>query len=478
MGQTWSNTSIWEVRTTGSDTNGGAFIWGASGSDYTQQNSPQYSGTDLEVNSSNNLQVKSTTAGSPVAADVGNVICISAGLSWTTGWYEIKSQDGTWWTLDRSPGTAGLTGGHFAVGGALASPGLAQWIGDNYYFYNDRRSIIYIESGTYTISTTTNGVSNRYLNSARASYIGYDQTNGRNQKPTTNPVLQSDASYTGKLAQIDYAPQASYFAGEVTWIDFDGRGYCTDSEGVVRRPQMMYQCTLRGGVNRIYTGLYGCTTIDCQFYGNDLGSYRRAVQYGEHYFAYVDAQGGGFRADCFQANGFGCVFVGTTNGGGNQYYVAAPQRQGQLLNSIIVAKTQAATYPADGLSCNNLYLSTSTSNYLIRSGSTGGTATGHSINNYHYGFNTSGGTPTYTGREGYWEDPTLLSADPCVDLAGGNYTIDPNSAAWTTLRGIPDITKPHTYNGGAMVGPGIDVTTIPGGSSSTPAAAVRHTRLK
>lgn len=477
MGQTWSGLSVWEVRTTGSDTNGGGFV-GSAGSDYTQQNSPQYSGTDLEVNASNNLQVKSTTAGSPVAADVGNVICISAGTFWTTGWYEIQSQDGTWWTLDRSPNTAGSTGGTFAVGGALASPGLANWIAENYYASNNRRGQIYIESGTYTVTNSTAGASQKSLSGSRCQYIGYDQTNGRNSRPTTNPLIQSDSTYTGRLANIGYNTNISYVSGEITWVDFDGRGYNTDSGGVVNTPQLMYQCTVRGGVNAVYLGTHGCRTIDCQFYGGSCATYKTCVSGGHHYFTYVNGENGGYRRNCFSANGYGCVIVGTTNGGGNQYFVANPLRQGILANSIIVAKTQAGFTPTDGTFINNLILSTSTSNWLYISTLTGGTTTGHVTNNYHYGFNASSGLPVYTGAASDFSNHIALSADPCVDLAGGDYTIDPNSSAWTTLRGIPDITKPHTYNGGAMVGPGIDVTTIPGGSSSTPAAAVRHTRLK
>mgnify|MGYP003132007893 CR=1 FL=1 len=484
MGQTWSGLSIWEVRTTGSDTNGGGFV-GSAGSDYTQQNSPQYSGTDLEVNSSNNLQVKSTTAGSPVAADVGNVICISAGTFWTTGWYEIQSQDGTWWTLDRSPNAAGSTGGTFAVGGALASPGLAGWIAQNYYSSNNRRGRVYIESGTYTVTNSTAGLSQKNLNGPRCMWIGYDQTYGRNSKPATNPLIQSDSSFTGRLADIGYNTNVSYVSGEITWVDFDGGSYTTDGSGVVRAPQLLYQCTVRGGVNRTYSGSHGCKTVDCQIYGTHITTYKTCVSGGYHYYSYIDGDSGGYRGRVFQADGHGCIIVGSTNGGGNNHYACAIQRQGMISNSIIVAKSSAAINPDDGTFVNNLILSTSTSNYLYSAGASGGVSTGHRFNNYHYGFNTSSGTPVYTGSATQHQNPVALSADPCVDLAGGDYTLDPSSAAFSTLRGIPDISKPYGFDGGAMVGPGVDVTTISSsgsgsgsGSSYTPAASAKFTRLE
>jgi hypothetical protein len=40
-------TTVIEVRTTGNDSNGGGFVAGASGTDYSQQNSAQYTFSNL-----------------------------------------------------------------------------------------------------------------------------------------------------------------------------------------------------------------------------------------------------------------------------------------------------------------------------------------------------------------------------------------------------------------------------------------------
>jgi hypothetical protein len=42
-----SSATVLEVRTTGVDTNGGGFVTGATGTDFSQQNAAQYSGTNL-----------------------------------------------------------------------------------------------------------------------------------------------------------------------------------------------------------------------------------------------------------------------------------------------------------------------------------------------------------------------------------------------------------------------------------------------
>lgn len=113
-----SNTA-WEVRTAGSNNNGGCYVTGSTGTDFTQQNSAQYTGTDLVL-------ATTTTATSVfhsfIATDVGNCIHITAGTGFTVGFYRMLSVSLGTVTLDRAAGTMGSTGGTFAVGGAIATP--------------------------------------------------------------------------------------------------------------------------------------------------------------------------------------------------------------------------------------------------------------------------------------------------------------------------------------------------------------------
>jgi hypothetical protein len=113
----------WDVASTGNDNNGGGYKAGATGVDYSQQDAPQKSGTDLEIDGTDAAKVKPVGAG-VAANDVGNVIQIPSGVpSFTAGFYEILSQDGTWWTLDRAAGTLAASGGTYAMGGRLATLG-------------------------------------------------------------------------------------------------------------------------------------------------------------------------------------------------------------------------------------------------------------------------------------------------------------------------------------------------------------------
>ena len=141
-----SSNTIWEIRTTGNDSNGGGFVEGASGTDYSQQDSAEYTYTDLVIDGADNTIVSSASH-SFIATDVGNIMQITAGTGFTTGFYEIVSVSSGEATLDRACGTVGSTGGTYAVGGALATP-----------FYH-RASVVagnttYIKEATYTYNST------------------------------------------------------------------------------------------------------------------------------------------------------------------------------------------------------------------------------------------------------------------------------------------------------------------------------------
>lgn len=114
-----SSSVSWEVRpSVGASTNGGAFDPSvvSPGTDYSQQNSAQYSGTD---GTAAGTAAFTSVSHSFVSADVGNLVNIASGSGFTAGFYTIVSVAGGTATLDRSPGTG--TVAHYAVGGALDS---------------------------------------------------------------------------------------------------------------------------------------------------------------------------------------------------------------------------------------------------------------------------------------------------------------------------------------------------------------------
>ncbi len=113
------NTSVCEFRATaGDNTNGGFFDTASGGTDYSNQDNPQLTLTDLATDVAG-TGLSSATGGF-TAAMVGNSIYISSGTGFTVGWYRVTAYtDTNNVTIDRSAG-ASATVGSGKLGGALA----------------------------------------------------------------------------------------------------------------------------------------------------------------------------------------------------------------------------------------------------------------------------------------------------------------------------------------------------------------------
>lgn len=103
-----ASTIGWEIRTSGVNTNGGGFKAGASGTDWTQQDSAQYAVTDAVTDGTTTITSASANFGTDV---VGNVLYIQGGTgAIAAGWYEIITRaSSTTITVDRSTGLTPMT---------------------------------------------------------------------------------------------------------------------------------------------------------------------------------------------------------------------------------------------------------------------------------------------------------------------------------------------------------------------------------
>ena len=202
-----SANSVFEVRTAGSDTNGGGFVTGASGTDYSQQNSansttPNKSTTDAVTAAT--TTVTSATAGF-TAAIVGNIIYLAGGTGTLTGaWYQVTAfTNSTTITIDRAPGVS--TGVTMNIGGALASPGQASGImvtGNIVYIQNvgaDGASVYSISSATVNIAGGTIGTTNEVF------YQGYSiirVLGGRDNRPQLKLTVTTTTLFTNSSAVV------------------------------------------------------------------------------------------------------------------------------------------------------------------------------------------------------------------------------------------------------------------------------------
>jgi hypothetical protein len=198
-----SGSTVWEVRSTGNDNNGGGFVTGASGTDWSQQATAQYAFTGATA-------LTSAGAGNVVlcptaSADmVGNLIHVISGTNFTSGlaaFFEITAvTPGVDITCSTNiAGTAISTGvganGVANIGGALAWTSTLDTILENSVAGN----IWYIKGGAGPITYTASGSTS--LSAAGTALvpiriIGYAST--RTDAPTvssaTQPILNLAAN--------------------------------------------------------------------------------------------------------------------------------------------------------------------------------------------------------------------------------------------------------------------------------------------
>ena len=183
---------VWEVRTTSTATagnmSGGGFKTGASGTDYSQQNSPQYALTG------------GTSAGAgadilhaSAAADmVGNVLYLVSGTNVTAGWYEITSVSvGVSITVDRNCTTGVGASIVFNVGGAIA---LGTTLDSDFFQQIVAGNKVYIKFGSYTLGEAISAGNSGTVN-AGIKVLGYNST--RDDNPTTlatRPTIANGSS--------------------------------------------------------------------------------------------------------------------------------------------------------------------------------------------------------------------------------------------------------------------------------------------
>lgn len=174
-----SATIVWETRPgSGNDNNGGGFKPGASGSDFSQQNSPQYALSGIAT-----AGAGATFLTASAAADmVGNVLQVISGTNFTVGFYEVVSVSvGVSVTVDRSLASGVGASGVINIGGALESMAvlISAMVTDNSAYVK----------GT-NVHTITTGLT---LSSAavRLKFYGYTTTRGDNGLATITTATNS-----------------------------------------------------------------------------------------------------------------------------------------------------------------------------------------------------------------------------------------------------------------------------------------------
>lgn len=240
-------TTVWEVRTTGSDSNGGGFdpVSGSGHTDYSQQDSAQLSLTDVVTIGT--TTVTSVTGGF-TSAMIGNAINITG-----DGVYFITARASTnSITVDRATGTgSGQTG---KVGGALSSLGMVGLIGAG--------ETVWMKSGTYNQTSGTTNTSNGDLQLS-ILIVGYGSSRG---DMGTRPIIVNGSGGASQIIQSATVVNLQFDMSTHSTV-FGVRGcqsyYCWNNSGTTTFAYFTgsaYGCYHEGTGG---TGYYACDSHGC-----------------------------------------------------------------------------------------------------------------------------------------------------------------------------------------------------------------------
>lgn len=420
--------TVWEVRSTGADTNGGGFKAGASGTDWTQQDAAQYSVTDAVTNGTTTITSATANFGTDV---VGNVLYIQGGTApITAGWYEITARtNSTTITVDRSTGLTAGTGATLKIGGALLTIATAesQMVAGN---------TCWVKNGTYSISS---GISfdagNNLPNSSPVYMLGYNSSRGDNPTGTDRPLISTSSAIV--MVSLQEGPRV--FGN----FRLNGNDSATVGIDMNRRGNRVYnckveQCTTNGIKNgNDIAGVVGCEVTDLKagatsaFEGNlqGIGCYAHdspgvGFNGGIHFFCIADTMGGdGFNQGALSPSTgmFGCVAYGNTGDG--------------------VEVT--GTY--EGFNCILNCIFVNNGGYGVKFGYQERTATFLGVDKNAFYNNTSG--QVNNGLNGPGD--VTLTADPFVDAANGNFALNSTAGGGAACRAAG---FPGAFPGGTTTG--------------------------
>ena len=422
-----SQQTVWEVRTTGADTNGGGFLFGASGTDRSQQDAAYATGTNLTVDATTNTDV-APDGYTPDATDVGNLIQITAGAGFTIGFYEIKSIQSGKWRLDRSPAAVTTAGGTWSLGGALLSPAVA--VGAVTASLN----LVWVKAGTYTISTTTAGVSGGKVFTSQSTVMeGYQTTRG---DLGTKPLLQVASSGVTSITVCEFqgsegGPRNISVDGQskssIAGIRLTGGGpavncsvlNCTNGSMSSTGAGMFIGCVSSG--HSTAAACPGHAYLFCEVYGGTTSAFTGQSN-NDYYISCIASGNTGASSDGFASAGYGFTCVNcTAYGNGRHGFFISNQRQMHTLINCI----------AEGNGGYGFQLSTKTFIWLVNCA----------------GYNNTSGNIDTTTSLGYRAINFVTgSTSFFVNAAARNFALNNAAGGGASCKAIG---YPTTFPGGA-----------------------------
>lgn len=185
-----SANTVWEVRSTATAAmaNGGGFVTGASGTDFSQQDAAQYNLTGCTSAGAGNTILTASAA----ADMVGNIAKAVSGTNVTVGWFEITSVSvGVSITFSTNGAGASIATGVVASG-VINIGGALDWTGSGVDTFLEQvvgGNITWVKSGTYTPAANISVASTLSTSTAPSDFYGYTSTRGDTCTGTNRPLF-------------------------------------------------------------------------------------------------------------------------------------------------------------------------------------------------------------------------------------------------------------------------------------------------
>lgn len=425
--------TTWEVRSaTGNGNNGGGFVPGSSGTDYSQQSSPQYALTGL-TSSGTGATLLSAAAASNMVGNIGQLL---SGTNAVTGWFQILSVVvGVSITFDRNVTTGVGASIVLNIGGALdkLSTAISAAVQNNLIWCKGSETL----TSTLTLSLAFNG-SGGGVNFGCFTINGYGTTRGDAGQfiltTATNSV--NLITYSGGQYQINNlimsctagTPGYGIVAGTAAWY-YD---LC------------LFNCRITGFQENIRSpfstqiGIVPLTLVNCEI--------DSAVAYGIHTVAqiviidsyvhdngdngfYMDTTSGQVEAGFFIS---GSVFK--SNGGDGVHHQTTSSSNisscgGTIINSAMINNVAAGYHFASGTAATvNLINCIVDSNGIGFSGGSAATIVGVQLNNAVWNNSTL--------RSNFPTSPSeiTLTGDPFTNRSAGNFSLNSTAGAGAACK--------------------------------------------
>lgn len=326
-----SANTVWEIRSTATANmvNGGGFVTGAPGTNYSQQDAAQYALTGVTSAGAGN-----TVLSASAATDmVGNIAKVVSGTNFTQGWFEITSVvAGVSITFStNAAGTAICTGigaaGVINIGGALS---LNSTLDDDFFEEVQAGNTVWIKSGTYSLGESVTVASAVGTGTNPINLTGYNSTRG------DSPMVNSGSQPIIACGANDFQLNTFWIGSYLEFTTTTAAGVVMSaSQGTWYRCKVTNTSTTSGRV--ALSAASNCSIIACEGISQNGTALRLTSNTARVLYSYAHDSRNGIELQSNTCYAIGCVV--------NRCFLVGIELGASALGNNVVANCTVRGFP-------------------------------------------------------------------------------------------------------------------------------------